>query len=43
MCEEKTVSWMNENIKFVPKNINPHNVPQERSIENLWGCLAQKV
>ena len=23
----ETVSWMNENVKFVPKNINPPNVP----------------
>lgn len=38
-----TVEWMNANIKFVPKNINPPNVPQARPIENFWGCLAQKV
>ena len=37
----ETVSWMNENVKFLPKNINPPNVPQARPIENLWGCLAQ--
>ena len=34
---------MNENLKFVPKKINPPNVPQTRSIENLWVFLAQKV
>ena len=34
---------MNENVKFVPKNINTPNVPQARLIGNLWGCLAQKV
>lgn len=40
---KETVSWMNENIKFVPKHLNPPNVPQARPIENFWGCLAQKV
>ena len=34
---------MDENVKFVPKDINPPNVPQARPIENFWGCLAQKV
>ena len=34
---------MDENDKFVPKDINPPNVPQARPIENFWGCLAQKV
>ena len=38
-----TVAWMNENVNFVAKNINPPNVPQARPIENFWGCLAQKV
>ena len=38
-----TVAWMDENINFVPKNLNPPNVPQARPIENFWGCLAQKV
>ena len=23
--------------------MNPPNVPQARSIENCWGCLAQKI
>ena len=39
----ETVSWINENVKFLPNNINPPNFPQARPIENLWGCLAQKV
>ena len=34
---------MGENINFVPKEINPPNVPQSRPIENFWVCLAQKV
>ena len=34
---------MDENVKFVPKDINPPNFPQVRPIENFWGCLAQKV
>ena len=29
---------MDENVKS-----NPPNVPQARTIENFWGCLAQKV
>ena len=40
---EDTVQWMSENINFVPKDVNPPNVPQDRSIENFWGCLVQKV
>ena len=40
---KQTVAWMDENVKFVPKDINPPNVPQARPIENVWGCLAQKV
>ena len=38
-----TVAWMSENLNFVPKDINPPNVPQARPIENFWGILAQKV
>ena len=34
---------MDENVKFVPNDMNPLNVPQARPIENMWGCLAQKV
>ena len=34
---------MDENVKFVPKDINPPNFPLARPIENFWGCLAQKV
>ena len=40
---KQTVAWMDENVKFMPKDINPPNVPQARPIENFWGCLAQKV
>ena len=36
-------AWINENVKFVPKEINLPNVPQARPIENFWVCLAQKV
>ena len=31
---KQTVAWMDENVKFVPKDINPPNVPQARPIEN---------
>ena len=34
---------MDEDFKFVPKEISPPNVPQARPIGNFWGCLAQKV
>ena len=34
---------MDEDVKFVPKEINPPNVPQTRPVENFWGFLAQKV
>ena len=34
---------MDENVNFVPKEINPPNVRQTRPIENFWGCLEQKV
>ena len=34
---------MKQNITFVPKHLNPANIPQARPIENFWGDLAQKV
>ena len=34
---------MDENVKFVPKEINPPNVSQARPIENFWVCLPQKI
>ena len=34
---------MDEIVSFVPKEINPPNVPQTSPIENFWGYLAQKV
>ena len=30
-------------IKFVPKSMNPPNVPQLRPIEDFWGALGQKL
>ena len=41
--KQTVIGWMDENIKFVPKDINPPNVPQARPIENFWWCVAQKV
>ncbi|CAF5166545.1 unnamed protein product, partial [Rotaria magnacalcarata] len=36
--------WLHEqNIKFVPKQDNPPNVPQARPIEDFWSILAGKV
>ena len=37
------LTWMSENINFVPKDMNPPNVPQARPIENFWGDLSQRV
>ena len=34
---------MDENVNFVPKEINPSYVPKAPPIENFWGCLAQKI
>ena len=31
------------NINFVPKNVNPPNVPQLRPIESYWAILGQKL
>ena len=40
---KQIIALMDENVNFVPKEINPPNVRQTRPIENFWGCLAQKV
>ncbi|CAF4137061.1 unnamed protein product, partial [Rotaria sordida] len=32
-----------ESVPIVPKANNPPNIPQERSIEDFWGILAQLV
>ena len=40
---KQTITWMDENFKFVPKRLNPPNVSQARPIENFWVCLLQKV
>ena len=40
---KETIAWMDENLHFVDKGSNPSNDPQARPIENLWGCLTQKV
>lgn len=41
----KTVqAWLQrKNIPFVPKAINPPNVPQARPIESFWSILSGKV
>jgi transposase len=39
-----TIEWLNEQkIPFVPKCINPPNVPKARPIEDFWSILADKV
>jgi hypothetical protein len=37
------VSWMDENINYVARHMNPPNVPQARPIESFWGCLAHPL
>ena len=38
-----TIALMKETLPFVNNTTNHQNVPQARSIENLWGILAQKI
>lgn len=39
-----TQEWLRrENIRYVPKDFNPPNVPKARPIEDFWGILSQKV
>lgn len=39
-----TQNWMKENhIKFVPKEVNPPNVPKARPIEDFWSILSRLV
>jgi transposase len=40
----ETLKTFNEhNVKFVPKDMNPPNVPQLRPIEDLWAQIKRKV
>jgi hypothetical protein len=39
----ESTTWMNENVNYVTKDINPPSVPQERPIENFCGFLNEKV
>ena len=40
----KISTWLNEKrIPFVPKVVNPPNVPKARPIEDFWSILADKV
>jgi transposase len=38
-----STTWMNKNVNYVTKDINPPNVPQARSIEIFWGCSSEKL
>ena len=38
-----TVAWMDQNVNYVPKPLNPPNVAQACPIENFLGWLTQKV
>jgi hypothetical protein len=39
----ETREWMDEFVNYVPKHLNPPNVPKARPIEDFWGILAQLV
>ena len=40
---KETQARLNEKVIYVPKHLNPPNVPQARPIEYFWGFLTQKV
>ena len=36
--------WLNDNhVNFVPKHMNPANVPEARPIEDFWAILKRHV
>ncbi|CAF1982038.1 unnamed protein product [Rotaria magnacalcarata] len=40
----ETTKWLIQHkIKFVPKQVNPPNIPKTRPIEDFWSILADKV
>jgi hypothetical protein len=40
----KVTTWLEEqNIDFVPRDINPANLPEVRPIEDFWAYLKRKV
>ena len=39
----KVVSWMNENINDLSKDMNTPNISQARTIENFWYYISQKI
>lgn len=40
----KTTDWLKDkNIPFVPKKVNPPNIPKARPIEDFWSLLCQQV
>jgi transposase len=41
--KKENVVWMEQNVNFVVKDVNPPNVPKARPIEDFWGNLTQKV
>ena len=39
-----TQEWLHDRgINFVPKSVNPPNVPKARPIENFWGILVSMI
>jgi hypothetical protein len=43
-CAIETLqTFKQQNVRFVPKDMNPPNVPQLISIEDLWARIEQKV
>ena len=41
---KKVVDFLNANsVKYLPKSINPTNLPEVRTIEDFWGELKRDV
>ncbi len=41
--KEKLETFKQHDVRYVPKDMNPPNIPQLRPIEDLWAQLKQKV
>ena len=41
---KSVIEWLNNNnVKFVPKNLNIANVPEARPIEDFWAIMEKYV
>ena len=39
---KQTIAWMDENVKLVPKEINPPNVPRHVRLRTFWDVWHKK-